>query len=181
MRKIASLALSLLAVTTSLAQSTFHGNVERTGAYEKPGPTRFGGVKWAFKAGGAIVTSPAVAEGVVYIGSLDGHLYAIDQDTGKEKWNFKSSRPIASSPAVDRGTLYFVSSAGALVALDTATGKPKWVFASEYEKKFEAKGLHGYPWSPFASNFLSYSKANTDLGFPVAVSIATRAPAEDTK
>jgi outer membrane protein assembly factor BamB len=102
-------------------------------------------VKWEFKAGGAIVTSPAVASGVVYIASLDGHLYAVDQDTGKEKWNFKSSRPIASSPAVDRGALYFVSSVGALVALDLATGKPKWVFAAEYERKFEAKGLHGYP------------------------------------
>ena len=145
MRKIPVLALSLLAVTTALAQNTFHGNVARTGAYEKPGPTRFGGVKWAFKAGGAIVTSPAVADGVVYIGSLDGHLYAVEQDTGKEKWNFKSSRPIASSPAVDGGTLYFVSSAGALVAIDTATGKPKWVFAAEFERKFEAKGLHGYP------------------------------------
>jgi outer membrane protein assembly factor BamB len=102
-------------------------------------------VKWAFTAGGAIVTSPAVVDGVVYIASLDGHLYALDEETGKEKWNFKSSRPIASSPAVDHGTLYFVSSVGALVAIDCATGKPKWVFTAEYERKFEAKGLHGYP------------------------------------
>jgi len=138
MRTIACLALAIV-------QATFHGNVERTGAYENPGPAKLGGVKWAFKAGGPIVTSPAVVDGVVYIASLDGHLYALDQETGKEKWNFKSSRPIASSPAVDRGTLYVVSSVGALVALDTATGKPKWVFAAEYERKFEAKGLHGYP------------------------------------
>lgn len=107
MRKIAGLALSLLAVTQALTQSTFHGNVQRTGAYDTPGPTRFGGVKWAFKTGGAIVTSPAVADGVVYIGSLDGHLHALDRDTGKEKWNFKSSRPIASSPAVDGGDALF--------------------------------------------------------------------------
>ena len=78
MRKIPVLALSLLAVTTALAQNTFHGNVARTGAYEKPGPTRFRGVKWAFKAGGAIVTSPAVDRGVVYVGSMDGKLYAIE-------------------------------------------------------------------------------------------------------
>jgi len=145
MKKIACLALSVVAATHATAQSTFHGSVARTGVYEKPGPTRFGGVKWAFKAGGAIVASPAIADGVVYVASLDGHLYAIDQESGKEKWNFKSSRPIASSPAVDEGTIYFVSSVGALVAIDGATGKPKWVFATEYEKKFEAKGLHGYP------------------------------------
>jgi outer membrane protein assembly factor BamB len=145
MKTIVSLSLALLAAGSSHAQSTFHGNVARTGVYDTAGPVTFGGVKWAFKAGGVIVTSPAIADGVVYIASLDGHLYAIDQESGKEKWNFKSSRPIASSPAVDRGTLYFVSSVGALVALDVATGKPKWVFAAEYERKFEAKGLHGYP------------------------------------
>jgi len=145
MKRIACLWLTIVAAGHAFPQSTFHGNPARTGVYEKPGPAVFTGVKWAFKAGGPIVTSPAVSDGVVYIGSLDGHLYAIDQETGKEKWNFKSSRPIASSPAVDEGTLYFVSSAGALVAIDTATGKPKWVFAAEYERKFEAKGLHGYP------------------------------------
>jgi outer membrane protein assembly factor BamB len=145
MKKIACLAAAVLATGSALAQSTFHGNVARTGVYETSGPKTFGGVKWAFTAGGAIVTSPAVVDGVVYIASLDGHLYAVDQETGQEKWNFKSSRPIASSPAVDHGTLYFVSSVGALVAIETATGKPKWVFAAEYERKFEAKGLHGYP------------------------------------
>jgi len=145
MKRIACLCLTIAAAGHAFPQNTFHGNPARTGVYEKPGPAVFTGVKWAFKAGGPIVTSPAVADGVVYIGSLDGHLYAIDQETGKEKWNFKSSRPIASSPAVVDGTLYFVSSAGALVAIDTATGKPKWVFAAEYERKFEAKGLHGYP------------------------------------
>jgi outer membrane protein assembly factor BamB len=102
-------------------------------------------VKWTFKAAGPIVTSPAIADGVVYIGSMSGHLYAIDQQTGQEKWNFKSRMPIASSPAVADGTVYFVSSAGSLAAIDAATGTPRWVFATEYERKFEAKNLHGYP------------------------------------
>jgi len=127
------------------AQGTFHGNVARTGVYEGAGPGRLGGVKWAFRTGGPIVTSPVIADGVVYIASLDGHLHAIDQETGQEKWKFKSRMPIASTPAVDGATLYFVSSAGSLAALDVATGTPRWVFAVEYEKRFEAKGLHGYP------------------------------------
>ena len=143
MTKLAFLIL-LLAVT-ALAQNTFHGNNARSGVYDSPGPKQLGSVKWAFKAGGAIVTSPAVADGVVYIAAMDGHLYAIDQETGKEKWNFKSSMPIASSPAVVGGALYFVSSAGSLVSLDLKTGQPKWVYSIEYERKFEAKNLHGYP------------------------------------
>jgi eukaryotic-like serine/threonine-protein kinase len=141
----ATIVLLLLTVY-SLAQSTFHGNVARTGVFNSEGPKQLGGVKWTFAAGGAIVTSPAVADGTVYFGALDGHLYAVDQATGKEKWNFKSSMPIASSPAIVGNTLYFVSGVGALVAMDTTSGKPKWVYTAEYERKFEAKNLHGYPY-----------------------------------
>lgn len=142
MKQIATL---LVVVATAFAQNTFHGNIAHSGVYDSPGPQQLGSPKWTFKAGGPIVTSPAIAAGAVYIGALDGHLYAIDQETGKEKWNFKSRMPIASSPAVVGDTLYFVSSAGSLAALDVKTGKPKWVYAIEYERKFEARNLHGYP------------------------------------
>ena len=135
----------LSGATSCLAQATFHGNIARTGVYESAGPAQLNGAKWTFKTGGPIVASPAVAGGVVYIASLDGYLYAIDQESGKEKWKFKSHMPIASSAAVSGDTLYFVSSGGALAALDIATGKIKWAFATELERKFEAKNLHGYP------------------------------------
>ena len=143
MRQIAIVAL--LAAAPSMAQSTFRGNNAHTGVYQGAGPKQLGGVKWAFKAGGPIVTSPAIADGVLYFGAMDGHLYAVVQDTGQEKWNFKSRMPIASSPAVSGGMVYFVSSAGSLAALDVATGQPKWVLPAEFERKFEAKNLHGYP------------------------------------
>ncbi len=135
----------VFAAQFAAAQATFHGNNARTGVYDSPGPQNSAAVQWAFKTGGPIVGSPAVADGVVYIGSMDGYLYAIDQETGKEKWKFKSRMAIASSPAVADGLLYFVSSVGALGALDIATGKSKWVLPVEYERKFEAKNLHGYP------------------------------------
>jgi outer membrane protein assembly factor BamB len=144
MKQFAALML-LGTVATGFAQNTFHGNNARSGVYDSPGPKQLAGVKWTFKAGGPVVASPAIAAGVVYIAAWDGHLYAIDQETGKEKWNFKSSMPIASSPAVVSDALYFVSSAGSLVALDLKTGQPKWVYAIEYERKFEARNLHGYP------------------------------------
>jgi outer membrane protein assembly factor BamB len=128
-----------------LAQSTFHANNARTGVYDSAGPKQFTAVKWTFKTAGPIVTSPAIADGVVYIASMSGHMYAIDQETGKEKWNFKSRMPIVSSPAIAGDALYFVSSAGSLASLDLKTGQPRWVFPTEFERKFEAKNLHGYP------------------------------------
>ncbi len=34
--------------------------------------------------------SPTVAEGVLYPGSHDGNLYAVDIKTGEEKWQFQT-------------------------------------------------------------------------------------------
>jgi outer membrane protein assembly factor BamB len=145
MSRIALLLLLAASIGPTVAQSTFHADAARTGVYAGTGPTREPGAKWTFKTAGAIVTSPAIANGVVYIASLSGHLHAIEAATGKELWNFKSRMSIASSPAVADGTVYFVSSAGSLAAIDAANGQPKWVYAVEYERKFEAQGLHGYP------------------------------------
>lgn len=135
--------LLLVVPVLACAQAMFHANPAHTGVYDSPGPKQLAGVKWTFKTAGPIVASPAIADGVVYIGSMDANLYAIDQETGKEKWKYKSRMPIASSPAVSGGLVYFVSSAGALGAVDAATGKIRWVLPTEYERKFEAKNLHG--------------------------------------
>ena len=79
MQRLAVLALLAAVSAPAFAQQTFHGDNARTGVYRSPGPTQAPAVQWTFKAAGPIVTSPAVADGVVYIGSLSGHLYAIDQ------------------------------------------------------------------------------------------------------
>jgi outer membrane protein assembly factor BamB len=129
----------------ALAQNTFHGNVARTGVYPGSAPAKAAGIQWSFNTGGPIVGSAAIADGVVYVASLSAYLYALDQQSGAKKWEFKSRMPIASSPAVADGLVYFVSSTGALAAIDAKTGQPAWVFPGEFEKKFEAKGLHGYP------------------------------------
>jgi len=138
-------ALCCLSVAAAAAaQATFHGDVTRSGHYAGAGPEKLNGIRWTFKAAGPIVASPAIADGVIYIGDYGGQLHAIDQTSGIEKWNFKSRMPIASTAAVAAGVVYFVSSSGALVALDAASGQPKWVFATEYERRFEAQNLHGY-------------------------------------
>src|SRR6185437_15416845 len=87
---IRTFVLLLLTVPTAMAQATFHGDAARTGVYPAPGPLQLNGTKWTFKTDGPIIGSPAVSDGVVYIGSTDGNLYAVDQETGKQKWKFKT-------------------------------------------------------------------------------------------
>jgi outer membrane protein assembly factor BamB len=117
--------------------------VARSGAFASPGPAS-PTLRWSFRAAGPLVTTPAVADGAVYVASLSGHLYALAQRTGEKKWEFKSRLPIASSPAVADGTVYFVSSVGSLAAIDATTGQPRWTYATEHERRFEARNLHGY-------------------------------------
>jgi len=126
-------------------QATFHANVARTGAYDSPGPAHLAGVKWTFKTGGPIVGSPVVAGGVVYIGSFDGNLYAVDQETGKEKWKFETPRQVASTPAVADGVIYLRGYDAVLYAIDASTGTVKWRFTTEFERRFQANRMHGYP------------------------------------
>ncbi|HEY7032088.1 MAG TPA: PQQ-binding-like beta-propeller repeat protein [Thermomicrobiales bacterium] len=108
----------------------FAGGPQRTGVLPGPGPAATPAVRWTFAAGGAIAGAPAVVDGVLYVGSADGNLYALDAVTGQERWRFEAGAGIASSPAVVDGTVYVGvgdSTMNAFVlAVDAATGRERW-------------------------------------------------------
>jgi len=83
---------------------------------------------WTFKTGDAIVSSPVVADGVVYFGSSDQYLYAVDLATSKKKWAFKTDDLVDAPPLVYGGRVYFGSSDFFFYALDAKTGKLSWKF-----------------------------------------------------
>ncbi len=143
MKLTLSLALLWVFVPCVTAQTTFHGNNARTGVYQSHALRELKGVKWQFKTQGTIVSSPAIANGVVYVGSSDGALYAVDQKSGQQKWKAQTRGPVASSPAVADGLVFFLSYDGGLYCLDANSGARKWRYATTFERRFEAKRLHG--------------------------------------
>ncbi len=72
---------------------------------------------WRFETGGAVNSSPSVAENAVYFGSGDRHFYAVNLTTGKELWRFKTGSPIYSSPCIVNGVIYFGSDDSCAYAL----------------------------------------------------------------
>jgi outer membrane protein assembly factor BamB len=70
-----------------------------------------GTVKWKYLTGGYVRSSPAVANGVVYIGSSDGSLYALDASTGAVLWSYTigGGLPVFSSPTVVNGVVYLAA------------------------------------------------------------------------
>jgi len=69
-----------------------------------------------------------VSNGVVYIGSYDKNLYAVDAVTGTEKWRFKTGIFYGSSPAVSNGVVYIGCFDFYLFAIDAVLGTEKWRF-----------------------------------------------------
>ena len=94
-------------------------------------------VAWTGATGDAITSSPAVAGGVVYVGSQDGKLYAYAVGCGSggracdPLWTGAAGTAIAySSPAIANGVVYIGSWQGNLYAFDAAgvtgcSGTPK--------------------------------------------------------
>ena len=120
----------------------FRGDLQHTGVYGGSGVPKQTGIKWKFHTGGRVISSPAVVNGVAYVGSTDGNLYAIDAGTGTLKWKFETKSWEVSSPAVASGVVYFLSYDGHLYALDAATGKARWKFATGGEKRYAGTHLH---------------------------------------
>jgi len=74
------------------------------------------------------LSSPVVAAGMVYFGSGDGNLYALDATSGDLKWKFPTGDVVHASPAYADGVLFVGSWDSYFYAVDARTGKEKWRF-----------------------------------------------------
>lgn len=84
-------------------------------------------------------SSPAVVDQVLYIGSGDKCLHAIDTRQGQPLWTFPANSKISSPPAVVNGVVYFGVTDGNFHAVDAATGTNLWKF------KTQGNPNNGYP------------------------------------
>jgi len=90
-----------------------------------------GAANFSFSTGGPVTSSPAIdpATKTVFVGSQDGHLYAIPLGCAgacAPKWNLATNGPVESSPAISNGTVFIGSDDGHLYAVTESTGKTAW-------------------------------------------------------
>ena len=99
----------------------------RTGPF---GTTPFAGSEvmalWRFRCEDEVRSSPAVHDGIVYIGAYDNNIYAVSAENGKFLWKYATEGGIASSPCVHEGRVFFGSSDRLLYALNAETGRISW-------------------------------------------------------
>jgi outer membrane protein assembly factor BamB len=83
----------------------FHHDLSHTGYSTSTAPDT-NNVLWRYTTGYFVSSSPAVADGKVYVGSLDGNVYCLDATTGDFIWSFQTGDWVDSSPAVANGMVY---------------------------------------------------------------------------
>jgi len=93
--------------------------------------------------GGQGVLIPAVGPtGVIYVGSSDQRLYAINPN-GSLRWSYLTGDVVHSSPAVAAdGTVYVTSNDLKLYALDPG-GSLKWTYATQVSSRLTSPVLGG--------------------------------------
>ncbi|MBV8491642.1 MAG: PQQ-binding-like beta-propeller repeat protein, partial [Candidatus Eremiobacteraeota bacterium] len=102
---------------------------------------------WHLETGGQISSSPALVDGVLYVGNNAGRFYAIDPGSGRVRWTYRVGNPLMSAPIVYQDDVIIgegdATSMGtmpsepgrvgqgesALIALDKNTGTIRWMRA----------------------------------------------------
>ena len=99
---------------------------------------------WEFACEGDICSSPAAADGVVYVGSWDHNLYAIDAQQGSFIWKYATEDLISSSPCVWKELVFVGSDDRLLYALNRETGRIVWSAPTRGRVISSPRAAHGY-------------------------------------
>ena len=96
-----------------------------------PTPVTIRDYLWRYETGNRVSSSPSVVEGVVYAGSYDGYLYAVDAASGELRWRYETAEDgVSSSPTVVDGVVYIGSRDKFLYAVDAASGELRWRYGT---------------------------------------------------
>jgi outer membrane protein assembly factor BamB/tRNA A-37 threonylcarbamoyl transferase component Bud32 len=92
-----------------------------------------GEMKWRTRARRAVTSSPFIdlEEGILYVGSMDWNVYALDARTGWSVWRYRAGGPIVSSPTLMNGVVYIGSADKNMYALDARNGRVLWNYETE--------------------------------------------------
>jgi outer membrane protein assembly factor BamB len=77
---------------------------------------------WTVRTGAWVASSPAVANGIVYVGGFDHRVYALRATDGAAVWQVTLGASVQASPSAANGVVYVVAQDGIVHELNAATG-----------------------------------------------------------
>ncbi len=116
---------------TSCDWFQFRGESSRTGfngAEKSLSPSNAGMLTelWRRATAGPVDSSPSIADRRVFVGSNDGTLYSLFENTGTRAWTRQLGGTVTSSPAEGDGDVYIGTPSGAVDAFAADTGVSQW-------------------------------------------------------
>jgi len=111
----------------------FRGNSFATGVAKTTLPKQ-PTVLWRHEVpNGAFEATPVIKDNTVYLGDLDGTLFAFDLETGQPEWQYKINGGFVASPAVANNRVFVGDYDGKLHCVDATDGKLLWSYESQAE------------------------------------------------
>jgi eukaryotic-like serine/threonine-protein kinase len=90
-----------------------------------------GNIKWRFKAKRALTSSPIYTNGIIYVGSVDTLLYALDAKSGYIIWRFRMAKATISTPFITDNYIFTGSVDSHIYCIDLHSAKEIWNFATD--------------------------------------------------
>ncbi len=93
------------------------------------------------------LSSAKIVDTVIYFGSSDRHLYALNINTGEMIWKYEAGRYIHTTPAYADGKLFFGSWDSKIYAVDAETGEEIWTYqtGTDSDRGRLMEGIQGSP------------------------------------
>ncbi|MDB4743498.1 PQQ-binding-like beta-propeller repeat protein [Planctomicrobium sp.] len=97
---------------------------------------------WEFATPDGTSSTPVIADGKAYAGTLSGDIHCFDLKTGKKEWTYKSKENVAANDiapgfnaalALNDDTVFGGDDFGGFHAVNRKTGKRQWFFETDGE------------------------------------------------
>lgn len=86
---------------------------------------------WRFETEDEVRGTPLCTQNVIYVGSYDHNLYALNAETGEFIWKYPTEGGIITKPAAYEGNIYFGSEDRCLHVVSARSGKIIWTYYTE--------------------------------------------------
>ena len=116
----------------------FRANPQRTGVYSFPAIRMLPEITWQTKVNDTWLMPPLLADAILYTGSGDGVLYALDAQTAEQLWSKVGFGQLESTGAIAGDTIITAGYNQTVKAMDRITGEERWSYTTGY-------GVQGAP------------------------------------
>jgi outer membrane protein assembly factor BamB len=82
--------------------------------------------RWTYASDANVISTPAVAGGLVVFGNSLGKIDALSLTNGKKRWSYHTQGPVYSSPAVKDDKVVLGSCDGYVYCLSLSSGRLQW-------------------------------------------------------